>query len=238
MTEEPVEANEAMPRDPARPAPTPLTFVLHSTERYDNDILVFNALDELSYRYVIARIVALDGSSVSHIARHFCKRRGIPFTLVLSDPALAPRDNRPRQHEILLAQKPAALLLFNQAGFWLEMAKAFHAAGVPTNFVHAADQNNRPTFLEWAPGHSPPQTPTMQWVTAPARKARRAQRVSEEHKREVKRICTARSDARRRALKAAKRLLETGEFGTTETVRRGRKPRAITWAGHRPTMMT
>ena len=61
-------SDKATPEAPAKPAPTPMTFVIHSTERYDNDILVFSALEELSYRYVIARIVAL-GGPLSHIWR-------------------------------------------------------------------------------------------------------------------------------------------------------------------------
>ena len=229
-------SDKATGEAPARPAPTPMTFVLHSTERYDNDILVFAALDELSYRYVIARIVALEGSSAAHLARHFCKRRGIPFTLVLSDPALAPRDDRPRQHATLLAQKPAALLLFNQVGHWLEMAKAFHAAGVPTNFVFA-NQDLKPIFHDWTPGHSVPQAPQLRDLLQDARRRRGPrERKTDAHKAEVKREATRRHDEKRRLVRMMKRL-QDGTFAEHAWRFRKRKPRAITRAGHRPTTL-
>ena len=230
------DSEKAMPEAPARPQATAVTLLVVSTPRYPNDILFFSAMDELLSRYHVARVVAEEGSSVSHLARHWCDRNRVKFVLLLRDPALAPRDDRARRYALMADLKPHAALAFNQFDRFIEWGKVMHAAGIPINMVHA-DQNNEPVWREWAPGHSIPQTPSMKWITAPARKARSAQRVSEEHKREVKRACTARSDAKRRALKAAKRLLETGQMGMTTTVRRGRKPKAILPAGHRPTML-
>ena len=229
-------SDKATPAAPAKPQATAVTLLVVSTPRYPNDILFFSAMDELLSRYHVARVIAEEGSSVAHLARHWCDHHRIRFTLMLRDPALSNRDDRARRYQMMADMKPHAALAFNQFDRFLEWGRVMHDAKVPVTMVHG-DQNNEPVWREWAPGHSISQTPTMQWVTAPARKARRAQRVSEEHKREVKRICTARSDAKRRALKAAKRLLETGELGMTTTVRRGRRPRAITWAGHRPTML-
>ena len=229
-------SDKATPAAPARPQATAVTLLVVSTPRYPNDILFFSAMDELLSRFNVARVVAEEGSSVSHLARYWCDRNRIRFTLILHDPSLSPRDDRARRYQMMADMKPHAALAFNQFDRFLEWGKVMHAARIPVNMVHA-DQRNSPHWLEWEPGHSVPQTPSMKWITAPARKARSAQRVSEEHKREVKRICTARSDAKRRALKAAKRLLATGELGMTTTVRRGRKPRAITWAGHRSTTL-
>ena len=158
------------------------------------------------------------------------------FALVLADPTLSHRDDRPRQHAVLLAQKPAALLLFNQAGFWLEMARAFHEAGVPTNFVFA-NQDLKPIFHDWTPGHSVPQAPQLRDLLQDARRRRgQRERKSEEHKKQVKAECTRRFDEKRRLIKMMKRI-QDGTLAEHAWRFRKRKPRAITHAGHRRTTL-
>ena len=230
------EPVEATPKVPARPKPTPMTFVVHSTPRYGNDILFFHTMDELAVRYYVARVVAEDGSSVAHLARHWCKRNKVNFTLVLRDETLAEVNDRPRRHAVMLAQKPHCALIMNQFDRWQEFAKTMHAAGVPVNFCHPADENNRPKFIPWEPGFAPPPTPSLKWVTAPVRKARRALRATAEHKAETKRRCTAAHDEKRRLIKIMKRM-QDGTLGTWRHRRRvGRY--ALKPPGHRSSMMS
>ena len=125
-----------------------------------------------------------------------------------------------------------AALIFNQFDYWRQWAEVMLAAGVPVNFVHPADEMNRPKYILLEPGHSPPQTPSLKWVSAPARKIRRALRVTEEHKKEVKRECTARHDEKRRILKIFKRWQD----GTLGQPGRPRKRKSsIRSPGHAPT---
>ena len=196
-------------------------------------------MDELLAKYDVARIVAEDGSSVAHLARHWCKRnRVMPFTLVLRDETLAEVKDRPRRHQVMLAQKPHAGLIFNQFDRWLEFAKTMHAAGVPVNFVHATDLYGKPRYIPWEPGmNSIPQTPTVTALRRDWRKGRPKGRVTEEHKKEVKRRCTAAHDEKRRLMKLMKRIQDgtlTGQSGRFK--RRGRY--AIRRPGHAPTMMS
>ena len=229
-------SDKAIGEAPARPQATAVTLLVVSTPRYPNDILFFSAMDELLSRYHVARVVAEEGSSVAHLARHWCDHYRIKFVLLLRDPALAPRDDRARRYALMAEMKPHAALAFNQFDHFLEWGKVMHAAGIPVNMVHA-DQRNSPHWLEWQPGHSVPQTPQLRDILQDARRRRGPrERKSEEHKKQVKAECTRRFDEKRRMLKMMKRL-QDGTLAEHAWRFRKRKPRAITHAGHRPTML-
>ena len=224
-------SDQAIPpsTEAAKPKPTPITILVESTAKYENDMLVFTALNECLAKMHVVRVMATDETSVANLARHWCRKHNIRFTLILLDPSISPKDDRARRVELIIGLKPHAVILFNQFDRWLEFANAYAAAGIPTTFCHPT-QENFPKWIKWEPGHSPPQTPTMKWVTGPARRARHAQRVTEEHKRDVRRRHNEIQSEKRRL----KRLMARIAAGTTSELWRNRRrgPRRIR-PGHR-----
>ena len=235
MSDQAIPPVPEAPQAPAKPKPTPMTVLVESTELYANDILFFATMNDCFARMDIVRVIATEGTSVSHLARHWCKRNNVKFTLVLLDDGISPRDDRARRIELLSKQGIHFALFFNQFDFFRQFADALHGARVPVNFVHAADEMNRPKYITWTPGMTNlAQTPTMKDITKPARRARHAQRVTEEHKKQVKRECTARHDEKRRLIKLMKRM-QDGTLGQPGLPRR-RGRSTMRPMGHTPTM--
>jgi hypothetical protein len=133
-----------------KPAPTPVTFVLHSTSGYQNNYFFARTMDENLARWNIVRVIVEDGSGVTAMAMRWCKRNRVRLTVVIVDLKIAQRDDRKRRYQYMADERPDVVLIFSLPPRWQQFVETLHGAGCPISLVYSDAQ--QPRYLRWAPG--------------------------------------------------------------------------------------